>query len=134
MVNLKITAKECFLAEMLERSIGNTDFNKNLSTLKKDKGHFLNTKYEDEIDELRYFAFKTRSAGQINKITKKCSANLDLMEAKRNIKDSEKISLKEYGILTDIAKMQVYLEDYDTKGLLPKEGKLADLYKQSNQG
>ncbi len=122
-----------YLGTMLERAIGNKSLNSKLTAFSQEKGNAAYSKYQYPVGDIKYFSYKTRHADKILDINKKCERNLELLAAGQKVGESEKLSQFEYGVLCDIAKMKGVLDEYNEKGVIPKTGKLADLYEQSKQ-
>lgn len=130
---IETDAQKEYLSTMLERAIGNKAFNSRLTAFSQEKGNASYNKYQYPVGDIKYFSYKTRHADKISDINKKCERNMELLAAGQKVGESEKLSQFEYGVLCDIAKMKGVLDEYNEKGVMPKTGKLADLYEQSKQ-
>ncbi len=126
-------AQKEYLSAMLERAIGNKALNSRLTAFSQEKGNASYNKYQYTVGDIKYFSYKTRHADKVSDINKKCKRNMELLAAGQKVGESEKLSQFEYGVLCDIAKMKSTLDEYNEKGVIPKTGKLADLYEQSKQ-
>jgi hypothetical protein len=129
---IKDTEKE-YLTSMLEKVMGNNSFNKKLTSLLREKNNFSAKKYSMEVGDLRYFSYKTRHYDKVAEINKKCQRNLALIALGQNVEEVEKLTQLEYGILVDMHKIKSKLDKYNEQGVIPQNGKLADLYKQSKE-
>lgn len=122
-----------YLGAMLEKSIGNKGLNSRLTAFSREKGNAAYAKYQYPVGDIKYFSYKTRHFDKIPDINKKCERNLELLAAGQKVGELEKLSQFEYGVLCDIAKMKEKLDEYNEKGVIPKTGKLAELYEQSKK-
>ena len=130
---IETDAQKEYLGAMLERSIGNKGLNSRLTAFSREKGNAAYSKYQYPVGDIKYFSYKTRHFDKIPDINKKCERNLELLAAGQKVGESEKLNQFEYGVLCDIAKMKEKLDEYNEKGVIPKTGKLAELYEQSKQ-
>lgn len=130
---IETDAQKKYLGAMLERSIGNKELNLRLTAFSREKGNAAYSKHQYAVGDIKYFSYKTRHCDKIPVLNKKCKKALELLAVGQKVSESEKLNQFEYGVLCDIAKMKEKLDEYNEKGVIPKTGKLVELYEESKK-
>ena len=121
------------LSLMLERSVGDMDFNKRLDLFTKEK-HPLADKYKYSILDIKYFGFKAKSSSDYNlSLLEKCEKALKQIEQGTTPSTQDQMTLFELGRLEDLAKLKEKMDKYNELGLIEPSSKLSKLYEQVNR-
>ena len=121
------------LCIMLEKTMGNIDFNNRLNLFNKEKNPLAST-YRYTISDLKYFGFKTTYSSDSNLfILDKCDKAIKEILQKTKPNKTLQISLYEFGRLNDLAKLKEKMDKYNELGLIKSSSKLSKLYKQVNR-
>lgn len=124
---------DCDIQGMLEWAIGNDAFNQALATCASDEelNQYINPY---TIPMLRALSYKTRFLDKITKEFDQIYENFKaVQEQGKVLRPKEKISLKQYGILYDIARLNSTLNQLHHMGLINGNEALTSLYEKKEK-
>jgi hypothetical protein len=116
----------------LESAIGNINLN---SFLRTDKANELDI-HPALKEGLMYMSYKTRNINldEAEEIIQKMTRAQEAVKAGKPISDEDKVTLKEFAIISDVAKTTTFLNVLDRAGFIQGNKKLEQLQKIAAEG
>ena len=126
--NVVVTEQEKrFVANTLEGYIGDVDFNKRLTAVKKGKSKNYNiVQHEDVIDEIRYVTYKSKAVN--SDLVGKTERTIEKIKSGEVLDPKDKLSPLEISRLEDIVKLKPKLDKYAELGVFTYSTKLNAIY------
>lgn len=120
--------------EFLEETLGNKNRNSRFrKSLGKNTNALFRIKHEDTIEQLAYLSHKIKKDLNHQMLTDKVTAALYKISKNEALTHNDKISIKDLGHLSNLAKVHKYLIKLDSTDAISSSEKLLHLYKSSEQ-
>lgn len=122
--------QKAFVQQFILTALGNTELNKAITTVnaKSLNGTGISG---DDTWELRNFTYKTRHVEQFERIAGKLREVNQALQLEQPIPPEKRLTLREYGLIADMAKSFSVLDKLNSAGILEGNERLMSLYENA---
>lgn len=123
---------KAFIQKFIENSIGNSQLNAFLNQdAIKGFGYADYLTKSTAVNDIAYFSYKTRNLAKMEDALQKLQNVHEAVLAGKPIDDKDKLTLKEFAVVSELAKTLPILEQLHKSGLIEGNEKLEKMYKNA---